>query len=125
MKEERIQKHKKFASSLQDKLKDVDGVESVELDDRSPETAYTAQIVVWLQARRIDRPGEAYDLEGNLRSISQKLRHAVKECGSDDILGEVVVRPYKRYEYNSFSGSMEPYGYNRDYYTVDTEVFVL
>lgn len=62
--------------SVAENLNSLEGVDEAVLDDYAPATAFTGQIAVILES---DEGFKSYDLEADLRSLAQRMRHVLKE----------------------------------------------
>jgi hypothetical protein len=91
------------------KLENLEGVERAILDDYAPSTACSGQIAVIVEG---EEGIEVHDLGVNLRSLAQRMNHALRES---EIFNHTV---YEKPEpvYNVVD---EKIGYNSDTYMVD------
>ncbi len=93
-------------------LREVDGVKAVEQNGN----------VFKLNLFSREVPGrDLFEIPGNLRSSSQKIRHVLEDSGTVEDY-EFIAKPEKKYRDKGFSGSSvsdrEGIGYKRDYYKI-------
>lgn len=104
---------------LVQKLRQIEGIKSVEKHNGPV-------FKLKLYSRRVGKT-EIYDIDGNLRKISQKLRNVLEEARQNNLFSnwEWVVKPEKKYQETSLGkrklSDRKPKGHKPDYYRVSVE----